>query len=1199
MAELDGEPRELLRKMSPQEFALMRITDPEFLRWGRFAFQAIADTFSLAEQVSLRVLILDRLETLPQQIVKLLRVDDVQSLLANLIGPDENETGWRRLPKLSVQDIQDRLLEVDRVLTACWVQEDPTTLGNEIAHGSLSHAMDDDFVEVLRILRPHIEAEIWLTEPSNAQPIHALWRLHDLWPIYLLGWCYRQRGLLREHASALRDGLVLDAPSTFALFDGVPFEAAVLPPLSITDGSVGLLVPLVGPFTPEPMVESVRQSLVERFLNFAYFSRQSSPKLLAHREFASSREELLDATFLAEALPESELGHRWNTLAVAWEAIQRVKWVEDYSRLPDRAELERISTLIIWLARLQHGAAWEGGDTQAIVNELVAEGLDLAFVNSRFVVQVSHVDDAPWEIQLGRMKGAAGKGLKEAVKRTQARVDAFRANHHWLMSPGSLLHTVRQRRTSAWTDHIFAVNGLLNRQLASTQIKPASRVHRPAGNETLGHAAQARFEDASWILMGFGGRLCQTLVSMTRADTVTVYWLDYSVSPPRLRHVSGHSRHYVHRAHRDVVVRDFDAETWLADVKDPDVGSRHRDKSLVYRVARTGRDDFVDPTHGDALWSGYPDTFKPSSALAVPILYGGRVIGVVGCNGIAMGQLSRDLVVPLRKVAQLLGPFMHSTLLLRSISELVHIVDVTPPILWRQVRTPNGCPIDTLARVLSNVLLIPDAQVWLASSDKNNFKLLANSNARLFEPGVTKDTFTVSNAAHGAKSRGMGDLAILQWRASVHRRSNGHAVAPSAASGDATEIAANVPDSGALGEFLQALYVAGPEATNLPNPQEVAPGSTVVVHDDFIDLKGSRQHVFKRLGRDQMLAFALPFHENVGAPGSTPIGRAYAIGAVFAYDGEGGSASHPTRPDERGVLRQTYGLEWQPVIQYMQEIIPAVLQQAQLITTLQGKSHALVIHEAAKALDELVNQSEKMLQQLHYVMVGKGSQFLRSLAQVPPIGVDATVAKSVWNAVRHASTSLQELTSERAHNNLRRVASRLKGVSSYSYLELDPAEKPIEIDIGQDLSRRMRELLPMSGALLGTYLDIRRNYSIEVEESLWDHLVSNILANMVKYAEPDTYSVKLQKEHLVFSNWAQYDAERDHPADRHLQFGVRGSASPNKPGDGYGLYIARDSAQLLGIPFSYSIRVPTVTDKRAEYIIDLDLRAVLIRRQTA
>jgi hypothetical protein len=1197
MAEVDSEPRALLPKMSRQELENLRTTNPEFPRWARFAIQAIADTFSLAEQVPLRVLILERLEDLPRQLHKLLQVNHVQALLANLIGPDEDGVGWRRLPRLSVAEIEERLLQVDRVMKACWVQEDLASLGNEITHGMYSQAMDDDFVEVLRILRPHIEAEIWLTEPSNAQPIHALWRLHDLWPIYLLGWCYRKRETLREHSEALMRDLASEDPPTIELFDGVPFKAAVLPPLRITDGSVGLLLPLIGPFTPEPMVKSVRNSLVDRFLNFAYFSRQSSPKLLAHREFASSKEELLDATYLVEALPNSELSHRWNTLALAWDAIQRVKWMQDYSQLPDRAELERISTLTVWLARLQHGAGCEGGETQAIVSDLVAEGLHLAFVNSRYVVQVNNTGRGPWEIELVRIKGAPAKAATNAVEQTRARVDGFRSKHHWLMSPGSLLHTVRQRRTSAWTDHIFAVNGLLNRQLASTQIKPANRVHRPAGNETLGHAVQARFEDASWILMGFGGRLCQTLVSMTRADTVTVYWLDYSVSPPRLRHVSGHSRHYVHRAHRDNVVRDFDAETWLADVRDPEVGSRHRDLSLVYRVARTGRDEFVDPTHGDALWSGYPDTFKPSSALAVPILYGGRVIGVVGCNGIAMGQLSRDLFAPLRKVAQLLGPFMHSTLLLRSISELVHIVDVTPPILWRQVRTPNGCPVDTLARVLSNVLLIPDAQVWLAQSDKNNFKLLANSNARLFEPGVTKDTFTVSNAVHGVTTRGIGDLAILQWRASIQRRRNGHAAASSTAANDATEIAANVPDSGALGEFLQALYVPGPSITNLPSPQEVAPGSTIEIHDDFIGTKGSREHIFKKLGRDQMLAFALPFHESVGALSDMAAERAHAIGVVLAFDGEGAAASHLTKPGERGVLRQIYGLEWQPVIQYMQEIIPAVLQQAQLITTLQAKSHALVIHEAAKALDELVNQSEKLLQQLHFVVQGKGRDFLRALAQIPPVGVDAALAKSVWNAVRNASNTLQELSSERAHNNLRRVASRLKGNTSYAYLELDPAEMPIEIDIGEDLSRRMRELLPMSGSLLSTYIEIRRNYSIEVEESLWNHLVSNILTNMAKYAETDTYSIKLQKEHLIFSNYAPYDAERDHPADRHLQFGVRGSASPNKRGDGYGLYIARDSAQLLGIPFTYSIRV--TSEKRAEYIIDLDLRAVLIRRPTA
>jgi hypothetical protein len=307
-------------------------------------------------------------------------------------------------------------------------------------------------------------------------------------------------------------------------------------------------------------------------------------------------------------------------------------------------------------------------------------------------------------------------------------------------------------------------------------------------------------------------------------------------------------------------------------------------------------------------------------------------------------------------------------------------------------------------------------------------------------------------------------------------------------------------------------------------------------------------------------------------------------------------------PDSRSIDSVVYGPEWRSDVIYLQEVIPAILQQVKIIESDMETAHTLVIHEAARELNQFSARVRSFMGRASYIFRGEGRNLLRTALQFPEQATPDRVNKLVdglLKNIQHAESAFDNLAALNAPDYIQLIAARIEGVSAYSFLNVRPGEGPKVFDaIGDLVQRSTARRRFVAGTPVESTVVVKASARLDVwtVPGLWANLVGNLIANMMKYGEPDTPVVTSDGSIVRFENIGKYDPAKDADPSRHLAFGFRGGAAVDgKPGSGYGLFIAEKASQLAGIKMKYRVEPMGQSPSRAKYIVELDLRAIRAR----
>jgi hypothetical protein len=1080
------------------------------------------------------------------------------------------------------------------------------------------------FLELL----PHLERDVWLTDLSNPIPAHTLARMVEHWALYVLMWGWRTIGPM-----SLDDDESTAILSAFGMEElGIVIQGAFArrgrsreQPEGLNDHPIGMLV---GPFERElPGLSSGDDARVERawFADRLFRFVRSAASVPGWEDIwgkVPSANELADAFASRAPLSELEVMRRLGQAATSLRLLLDTRIDPSVTSNPDgtqgrpisRANWETIAALCAWQHR------W--GET--IRKCVPSSPILLKIPDHRISLLVQRptggeTEPGPAKDDLLLLSYDTSdrhrRSLADCID-VQAAVLRARDPALWIELPSALLARTRERQHAAWTSHVIAINNLLTRH---------SRRDRPVGSDRTDDegstVATANCDEEDHLLRGYGGRVCQFLLQLARADVATINWLDYSVDPPQLRHVGDADRLVQHRAQRRSRLRQF--TNWsLTPSKDgvvPAAAGRYSE-SQVYRCVAEGaidpaRIDRLAGEHGPAKVKARFDHYaepQPQDGLSVPLLFNGRVVGVVDLESIgSIREFDTRLHTPLRRVAQLLAQAMYFQSQIWHMRRLNWLASHRPLEQWRRHDDENRYnPLRSVAHNLANIFLCPVVHIWLQDpQNPQRFKLHGYTRDSLFMPDARRldaapITMVPSDAPVDPVELGYPfiALAVDQWR----RAPRG--------------------EEKPVGHFVQGRF-EDKAVTDSEYGLQAATRGDLVLGWDFVDAwkatemgAGSdpRRRLFVTEGLTQVMAFALV---DTSAVASDPVG----IVTLHSPSSPQANAQPPWPPG------------WRPVVAHVQTYMLYVLMQTETIANPLDNLRRYLLHEGRNELNGVAIMVARLRSVVKRLVApdppaGHLRPWLRttlpdlrrraqrgngSMGWLSPVVSELQVTERMLDEV--ARTALPLLSPDRAENFgvLARLIEVQRDLASVGHADLnrnyDHETEWLNLrhQVVDALSHY--EAIFKAAGIWIDHDDLPAKAELLTSPVLWRWMLSDLSHNLGKYALPNTIiRFALLREgdgrdrhRLCIQNVSTYDPDRDRP-DRLMLHGVQGSAGLHPPrelpanarisrkGTGIGVWGVSVLAKVLDMEFDISVK-PAGT-QMANYSFDLLIPRRLVRR---
>lgn len=1169
--------------MKVSEYLSPHIAETEAVRQrrrrGRHACQVAVDTIAYGQNIPFRLLMIDKLLDLPGMIERLVRSADGRRLLE-----EEEKTNKIANNHADLATLYDpELLQ----LCANWVLSLATT--SPTARPRLLCVGWER--AILRIL-PHVERDVWLTELGNPLPVHALARMLEHWALYVLFWCYVHRdafdGAGQSDASPLNKLLGV---GNYCVRVGAPFEIAGPSPDDGTPFAMYRCVPVVGPFweTQKSTGRDVDHEEFVRTFNRFVANAATHSGWEDAREIKPSDTELRDALQSRVDLSSNEADLRANSCQralVEYFFNAEVSQELACGNALSRADWEMAAGLCCWLARwdqllreIEKRRQLHPCRCKGYVLQLPEHDISLEL---RYVDPVTPIDHPQgWQLTLSKTtvigdaeRLCSVEQVKECILKTMPGV--------YIDSLEMFFNRTRERQNAAWTAQIIAVNNLINshgdiEQIGDDDVLADNRA--PLGS---------RFEDASHLVRGYGGRVCHYLLSMARADVADIYWLDYAQSPPRLVHAGGYARMLQHRVRRQEIHQNFDEVCWNDARQSDNAGSQAGlgilSMSQAYRVTATLAEDppegkstaawvptetptaHTESSTAYAYFDSYVDP-KPVDAMAFPLLVNGRVVGSLTLAGLNNGQFDRRLFVPLRRVANLLAQTMYQASQLWQMRQLNWLVTHLPFAAWRQHDEDNQFnPLKKISACLTNVFLCRAVHIWLKREDDDTLYELHGYNIeRIFRPGGTL----------------LRDTPLFEYLPCVDP-SHKH---PTTRAFVAFGLDIVQPGNTPKGVYVQARYSGDETPTPVYDTANALAGMRL--NADYLTDSDTRhgcfrKEIFSTHDLNDMMAFALLQISPDNVDPDRKSATVQLAGGVTLHDSY-------CMPADAAKSPRPWPTAWAPVVAHVQTYLPYLLSQVELLHNPLDHVRRFLLHAGRS---ELLAVRDNIVQLRHQAkesfdpdgVVRRRMRELQAKLQVANIPAGETFAiEQHLNAAWAAST---QLVSDSFNNNL---AFMVKAIERHR----DVAELGVTIEAGAewvDLEASLEQLLTGQQASKKSISPTLTGFSAKTEVHIppiwWEQIAKNLIENAGKYAR-DLYNVTWTEaeNRLRFENHARFDSTLDTP-ERLLRYGVRGSAArayvertsdrrgqsqTDKPGFGIGLWGVQLVCELSNVTFTMQV----------------------------
>jgi hypothetical protein len=1035
-------------------------------------------------------------------------------------------------------------------------------------------------------LLPHLERDIWLTEMSNPHPAHGLARMVEHWSLFVLMWAWKHMQtsstVVQPAFGVARLGLML-----------IPaFGRRGRSPTQPPEGDDVTL--LVGPFELErPNLDEGAEAdsaadagwFDKPFRRYLDNAASAVSLWWDVQEKAPGRTELLDAFATRSPLPAEDAMRRARDSAEALKMMLAARLhpslipSTDIARPMSRANWESIATFSAWFHRWVRVLSVPAAELRCrfhIGNHRVAMQICWSTDEQRSGGDLLMIDrneplprDAVDEVNLISL----ARGIDERI---------------WIELPSALLARARERQHAMWTSHSVAIHNLLTRH---------SRPDRPIGpdrGDELPNSGSC--DEVDFLLRGYGGRVCQYLLQMARAEVAFIVWLDYSGPHPKVRHVGGADRLVQHRAQRRERFASF--IHWAHEIAQEGgltpAESGANSHSQIYRsIAAAAIDphshkfdpeaDAAERQRRQAHFDHYAGP-TPEDGTAIPLLFNGRVVGAFFIAGVASTRHFDDrLNAPLRRVAQLLAQAMAKQSQLWQMRRLNWLASHRPLELWSRHDAENQFnPLGPVARILANVFLCPVVHTWLRDpQNPKRYRLHGYTRAELFSsadaPMQSAPQFRLNAPAAPDETvplnRQFIAFACDQW---LHSDSDAKA-----------------------GAYVQARLGVVPSTLPEYTVRNASRGG-LRLGQDFVEANepsGLRQTLFVKGQLFQIMAFALV---DTSAEVPEPIGIVSLHAPIPSYDGH-----HLPWPPG-----------WRQVVGHMQTYIPYVLTQTEAIGNPLENLRRYLLHEGRNELNEVAAKGNLLRGALNHLLApdspaGQRRPWLRTTARElrargkdNSLGSDAGWANDLANELLRferqladAWPSFEEVSSPRHAENLQTLARLITHQRDLAALGGGPDETRYDHETNWVVLRdKLDTALSVYESVWkdeGIWIDldgVPRGLKLLVSPWLLDWLLRDLVHNLAKYAlrnEPITISWHRghgdERSVLRFRNVSSFDAEQD-TCERLVLFGVQGSAGLKPPrkisqragigqqGQGIGLWGTSALTEVLDMPLTIQIR---------------------------
>lgn len=630
---------------------------------------------------------------------------------------------------------------------------------------------------------------------------------------------------------------------------------------------------------------------------------------------------------------------------------------------------------------------------------------------------------------------------------------------------------------------------------------------------------------------------------------------------------------------------------------------------------------------------------EPTSKAAFPIRAHGRVIGVLELIGFSTAQFSKSMRASLRRVSTLIGSSMYNSMQLQQLDEINQWVALQPPGQFKnRSKNPLKQLSTHLCNIFLCPMVhiwMPEhdrsTYALIGSSDEDIFKQGDNNEYSTPQFGV-EDQLTLHKKIPSDVA--FSNFALALWGSHLGEAESDKVLygkvqrQHSSAAGMIVKglyrpvvEATNFIESDKVQLLNVPKLVEGHDHEWLLNFESLT-GKGVFLGSDFVkgNVRQYRKYIFDEKGYSELAAFALirkNQENNLGQQNEETLNKypLEVVGVVTLHDF--GDSWQQTRDEfnhlitntnpQSAQLLSTYGTAWMPVVSHMQRHLPSVFLQIRLLKDTYEIMRRTFIHEAIHESETSSRLIEKLDSQLHFALKGRGhialAQLLKYVRKSSLNLSDSSVLIQESAALLSSLSAIEKsndyLLLDTQRQRLARLGARLGGGEHFLDMNLSTAEKEQPIFLRKSLEelaksyrsqneKRHRNLVwrlfrgshnADSGSSYRSMDDIwllEDKTEIMVVESIWQHVVKNLMDNMDKYTPDERawrFEYRVKSFELIFRNVGPYDAQYDDP-NRLLRFGERGSEAASDirvDGSGLGLPIALLSAKTLGIEMSYKI----------------------------
>jgi GAF domain len=744
--------------------------------------------------------------------------------------------------------------------------------------------------------------------------------------------------------------------------------------------------------------------------------------------------------------------------------------------------------------------------------------------------------------------------------------------------PSVLFNRIRERESAYWSHLLFALNNLLHRYHYRQPSVQSSAVKS-------GSIGSVRDEA---LLAGFGHRLCSYLLSIVNANVCSSYRVDYSDQNPRPVLMANHARNVELRA-ASKEINDF-FQKMLDEDDCIQLKLRTRSRSLCVRVAAKNEAEFFSTSESGSQWivEGYPEKHQPQSALVVPLRHNGRVLGLIEFKGLVPCQFSPQILDPLRRAANLIGPFIYQNLLLREIGAINHLLVSKPVLTWKTNGNGAVNPLKEVSQYLSNILLCPAVHIWRKSIDlEDRYELAGWSMAGIFDK-TQKVQFEIPYGWEDVRT--LGDLnknkptvldpfagfSVAQYMSDVIQKESNWEPTP--------------------GLFVQGFYDPSRAITDFDSYLKDVAALGLTLGRDFVErdisgVQAYRRAIFEINGLHHMMGFILLAddpdaqkrshnarnRDHKKSPLMHVLERANAVITVHAH---GDDISSHTRGWSKG---------WTPVIAYLQTYLSYVLSQIDRLAKRGATLGDMLHHEVRNVVsvsrrlaDAVVRESEE----LQHGATPKLARVLQHKAYHPntsqnPAPSHISVSRQdLWELTDRVLTTASALGRNAprlrvVEDTFNKLVTKISQADAWTLMDelgltgLSKRERVLYPDCVQAMELVGMNMLKAKNCHIDRTSTLNSQYNFQTYSLVFELILDNLWSNVAKYARKDSVvEVRMSEAELVIVNEGFLESGEDTKVLLLAQARSRSPVYKDVPGNGLGLAFVHMASRLCGLGFS-------------------------------